>query len=87
MANLVWAAKVVEKNYQAILSEGGAALGRDLLLAWVREYGEGYLILNTAAAAPLDCYLLQSEKFHGLYEFERGDEDAMFRIIIPKNKA
>lgn len=83
MADLVWAAEVVEKNYQAILSEAGAAISRELLLAWVREYGEGYLILDMTSPAPLDCYLIQAEKFHSLYKFERGDEGVMFRIIVP----
>jgi hypothetical protein len=83
MADLAWATPVVEKNYQAILSEAGASFDRGFLEAWVAENGEGYFIRD--ASSPLDCCLFNLEDFSKLYVFERGDAESMFRRVHKHN--
>lgn len=80
MPSLAWAAEVVEDNYQAILSEAGRAFDKDHLLAWVREYEKGYFLRDETSS--LDCILITPDKFLQLYQFERGDEGAMFRVVV-----
>lgn len=80
MPELAWAAETVEANYDAILSECGGSFDRAHLLAWVEEYGVGYFLRDHSS--PLDCLLFEKDKFHLLYSFERGNEGAMFRVVV-----
>lgn len=81
-ANQAWAAAIVEENYQAILSEAGKAFDRDFLLKWVAEHKEGFFLRDEASE--LDCTLFIPKNFSQLYSFDRGDENAMFRIVSKK---
>lgn len=80
MAELAWAAEVVENNYGAILSECAGAFDRALLLEWVEEHGGGYFLRDHDS--PLDCLLFETDKFLLLYHFESGNEGAMFRTVV-----
>lgn len=80
--NSAWAIEIVEDNYCAILSEAGRSFDRDFLLKWVDEYKEGFFLMDSSS--PLDCTLLDPEKFLRLYQFERGDVDTMFRLVTQR---
>jgi hypothetical protein len=80
MAELAWAVRVVEENYDAILSECAGGFDRSLLLEWVEEHGTGYFLRD--ADSPLDCLLMDEENFLLLYHFENGNESAMFRTVV-----
>lgn len=80
MTHLAWAAEVIEENYNAILSECAGAFDRELLLEWVDKHGFGYFLRDHDS--PLDCMLFEDVNFRILYHFERGDEGAMFRLVV-----
>lgn len=82
-ATQAYATVIVEQNHQAIVSESGSEFDMAFLKAWVEKHGPGGFFLRDETS-PLDCQLFTSEQFHQLYYFEKGDVDAMFRMVRQK---
>lgn len=73
-------AVIVKPEYfQAILSENANNFDLAFIKAWIKENEAGYFLRDEAS--PLDCFLIEESKFLQMYNFERGDADAMFRNV------
>jgi hypothetical protein len=80
MAEMAWAARLNEDNYQAIASEK-PAFDLDSTRVWVEQHGGGFFVRDPDNRK-YDCQYLTDEVFHQIYAFENFDPNSVFHKLV-----
>lgn len=78
-----YACRLTAENIPAIASEH-PKFSRKELADWVDKHGSGYFVRDEDRPA-FDCRYMMEETLTQIYDFERGNESALFRRLVRRH--